>query len=106
LVKESWLLLTNSYGFLAHPYLTLTRLRRDRSQIAIFFSLWSGTWLAMVLFFGIIYFLTPRFLPEFPRLRIFGLGMLGIGTIFLTLFTLYLFYWLMIWQKRKKIYGS
>ncbi len=86
---------------MTHPYLTLNRLSRDRSQTAIFASLWLGAWLAMVLFFGIIYFFVPRFLPEFPRARIFGLGIWGIGFILIGAFSLYLFYWLIYWQRRR-----
>lgn len=104
LFKESYLLLVNSYGFLVHPYLTLKRIGRDRSQIAIFFSLWLGVWLGTLLIVGLTIFLMPHFFPNLIWFKNLGFG-LGIASFaFLLFFTFYLFYWFL--KVRKNFYES
>jgi hypothetical protein len=57
LIKESYLLLANTYGFLVHPQRTYRKLRKDRSQMALFTTLGFS-----VVFFGLVfYWLIRRF---------------------------------------------
>ena len=100
-LKEGYLLVTHSYGFLTHPYLTLKRLKRDRSQVAIFISLWLGAWLGVFLLLA-LFWLLGRFLPPvqiLAKLGIYGVGFLG---AFLLFFTFYLLYWLRMYFKESK----
>lgn len=92
--------MSNSYGFLIHPYLTLKRVSGDRSQMAIFASLWLGAWLGIAIF-GVFAFIIYRFFPELVLLKNFGMGLGIFGTVFLLIFTFYLVYWIVIfWQKK------
>jgi len=100
IIKESYLLLANSYGFLVHPYLTLKKISRDRSQIAIFGSLLFGGWVGV----GIVFCLLWLVEKLFPPLAIFakwGVWLAGAGTIFLLIFSFYLGYWFFIFWRKK-----
>jgi hypothetical protein len=100
LLKEGYLLLANSYGFLFHPYLTLKKISRDRSQMAIFASLWMGGWLG-ILILGIFAILIYYFFPQFSLLKKLSLALGVLGGIFLSLFTGYLLYWIVIFFKKR-----
>jgi hypothetical protein len=92
--------LANSYGFLVHPYLTLKKISRDRSQAVIFGSLWFGAWLGTAMIFGFLWLI----LKFFPSLAIFikwGILLASIGAFFLLLFSFYLSYWLFVFWRKK-----
>lgn len=93
--------MANSYGFIAHPYLTLKRIGKDRSQLAIFGSLWLGAWLGIVIFVGLTAVLVPHFFPRFFWIKKIGLGLGAMGMFFLAFFTLYLFYWIIFWYRKR-----
>lgn len=100
IIKESYLLLANFYGFLAHPYLTLKKISRDRSQMAIFGSLWFGAWLGIAIIFCLLWIV----LKIFPSLAIFtkwGFLLAKIGAFFLLLFSFYLGYWVFVFWRKK-----
>lgn len=92
--------MANSYGFLTHPQLTFNKLRRDRSQMAIFGSLWLGGWLGILAIAG-LGFLISWFFPPFNWVKKLGLGISFIGAIFLLFFTVYLVYWIVIFFQRR-----
>jgi len=99
-LKEGYLLLANSYGFLVHPYLTLKKISRDRSQAAIFGSLWFGAWLGV----GIILCLLWSVEKLLPSLAIFvkwGFLLAKVGAVFLLIFSLYLGYWVFVFWRKK-----
>jgi len=98
LLKEGYLLLANSYGFLIHPYLTLKKISRDQSQMAIFTSLWLGAWLGILMFIGITLLMIPNFFPQLKHFKNFGLGLSLAGIIFLLFFAFYLLYWIQKWK--------
>ena len=98
LLKEGYLLLANSYGFLIHPYLTLKKISRDQSQMAIFVSLWLGGWLGIFLILGLTVFLIPWIFPWLEWLKNLGLGLSLLGTAFLLFFAFYLLYWIQKWK--------
>jgi len=100
LLKEGWLFLKNAYGFLVHPYLTLKRLMVDRSQRAIFASLWLGVWLGVFLL-AILAFFIYHFFPRFSLIAQFVTVITFLGGALISLFTLYLLYWLTILWKRR-----
>lgn len=89
--------MANSYGFLVHPYLTLKKISRDRSQLVIFTSLWLGAW-SGVLIFWILAVLIFYFFPQFVLLKRLSLGLGFLGAVFLLFFTFYLVYWLRKWK--------
>ncbi|MGB9706510.1 MAG: hypothetical protein ACPLXP_00335 [Microgenomates group bacterium] len=99
-MKEGYLLLANSYGFLVHPYLTLKKLSRDRSQTAIFLSLWLGGWFGVLLLVGLS-FLVSWFFPHFNLLKRIFLGMGAVGAFFLLFFSFYLGYWILVFWRKK-----
>jgi hypothetical protein len=99
-LKEGYLLLANSYGFLVHPYLTLKKISRDRSQAAIFGSLWLGAWLGV----GIVFCLLWSVEKLLPSLAIFvkwGFLLAKVGAAFLLIFSLYLGYWVFVFLRKK-----
>jgi len=85
---------------LVHPYLTLKKISRDRSQIAMFGSLWFGAWLGMATIFCLFWMVGKLF----PSLAIFvkwGILLVKVGAIFLLFFSLYLGYWgFVFWRKK------
>ncbi|MGB9911504.1 MAG: hypothetical protein ACPLKP_02760 [Microgenomates group bacterium] len=100
ILKEGYLLLANTYGFLVHPYLTLKKISQDRSQGLIFLSLWLGGWLAVGIFL-VLGKLIVWFFPDFWWVKkFFWLIALG-GGFFLLVFSLYLGYWLVIFWRKK-----
>jgi len=100
IIKESYLLLANSYGFLVHPYLTLKKISRDRSQMAIFMSLWLGAWMG-ILFSLSVFWLIGKFLPSLAIFAKWGILLVKIGAIFLLFFSFYLGYWVFIFWRKK-----
>jgi len=99
-LKEGYLLLANSYGFLVHPYLTLKKISRDRSQTAIFLSLWIGVWFGMAVVFCFFHFL-DKFFPHLAIFAKWGILLVKIGAIFLLLFSFYLGYWVFVFWRKK-----
>jgi len=97
-LKEGYLLLANSYGFLVHPYLTLKKISRDRSQIAIFGSLWLGAWIGILLVLA-TFWLIEKFLPPLAILAKWGVLAVGAGAVFLLIFSFYLGYWVLKFKK-------
>jgi len=85
---------------LVHPYLTLKKISRDRSQIAIFGSLWLGAWLGMMMIFGLLW-LVLRFFPSLAIFTKWGFLLAKIGLIFLLLFSFYLGYWVFVFWRKK-----
>jgi len=99
-LKEAYLLLANSYGFLVHPYLTLKKISRDRSQIAIFGSVWFGAWLGVGIVFCLLW-LVEKFLPSLAIFAKWGILLTKAGVIFLLLFSFYLGYWVFVFWRKK-----
>jgi len=100
--KEAYLFLANSYGFLVHPYLTLKKIRRDRSQTVIFGSLWLGSWLGAAIAFC-FFRLIDSFFPSLVIFARWGTLLVKIGIIFLLFFSLYLGYWWFFGPEGKKL---
>ncbi len=92
--------MANSYGFLVHPYLTLKKISRDRSQMAIFVALWFGGWMGVLLIVG-LGFLIARLFPQFSLLKRIFLMVAIFGGVFLFVFTAYLIYWIRIFKTKK-----
>jgi len=90
-LKEGYLLLANSYGFLVHPYLTLKKISRDRSQAAIFGSLWLGAWVGVVIVFLLLN-LVDKFFPALVIFAKWGFLLVKLTAAFLLIFSLYLGY--------------
>jgi len=99
-LKEGYLLLANSYGFLVHPYLTLKKISRDRSQAAIFGSLWFGAWVGIVIVFLLLN-LVDKFFPALTIFAKWGFLLVKFTAIFLLFFSLYLGYWVFVFWRKK-----
>jgi len=99
-LKEGYLLLANSYGFLVHPYLTLKKISRDRSQLAIFGILWAGAWFGIVIVFCLFWFI-EKFFPSLMIFAKWGILLAKAGIIFILLFSFYLFYWVFVFWRKK-----
>jgi len=92
--------LANSYGFLVHPYLTLKKLSHDRSQAAIFGSLWLGAWFGVVIVFLLLN-LFAKFFPAWTIFAKWGFLLAKVGAAFLLIFSLYLGYWVFVFWRKK-----
>jgi len=99
-LKEGYLLLSNSYGFLIHPYLTLKKISRDRSQTAIFGGLWFGAWLGVAMVFC-LFRLVDKFFPSLAIFAEWGILLVKLGAIFLLFFSFYLGYWVFVFWRKK-----
>jgi hypothetical protein len=99
-LREGYLLLANTCGFLFHPYLTLKKIYNDRSQLAIFSILWILSWGAILFLIGLS-FLISWFFPQFNLLKRLFRGTGLIGGFFLLLFSFYLIYWVVIFLRKK-----
>jgi len=78
----------------------LKKISRDRSQAAIFGSLWFGAWLGV----GIILCLLWSVEKLLPSLAIFvkwGFLLAKVGAVFLLIFSLYLGYWVFVFWRKK-----
>jgi len=62
--------------------------------MAIFFSLWLGGGLAILLFLGIVELVIPRMFPGWESIKNFGRLVSTAGLFFFSAFTVYLLYWL------------
>lgn len=94
--------MANSYGFVFHPYLTLKKVGQDRSQLAIFASLWLGAWLGIFLFSILMIFIIPGFFPGFSGIRKYGEIVILLGGMVLLAFTLYLGWWVFVWWQKER----
>jgi len=99
LIKESYLFLTNSYGFLVHPYRTIKKVNQDRSQKLIFLFGWLGAWFSFLLLIAGAFLITFLF-PHFFWLA----KLILVPTIFLVFLlfglTIWWFYW---WLLKKRL---
>jgi len=78
----------------------LKKISRDRSQLAIFMSLWLGAWLGIAMIFC-LFRLVDKFFPPLAIFTKWGFLLAKAGAFFLLLFSFYLGYWVFVFWRKK-----
>jgi len=78
----------------------LKKISRDRSQAAIFGSLWFGAWFGVGIVFLLLN-LVDKFFPAWTIFAQWGFLLAKVGAAFLLIFSLYLGYWVFVFWRKK-----